>query len=137
MLYLSTNYLTFLQRIKKGRTGCLLILDDMLCSANAISNKRSSLLKKVFYQGRHYGLGVILVSQAYADVPANMRRNSSHMLVFNLKNKKAIESFVEEMGQFGEDFPSTYKEATKEPYSFLYLDLHRGRAYRCFEERLL
>ena len=44
-------------------TGILIILDDMIASKEAINNKSDNLLKTLFYQGRHYKISLILVTQ--------------------------------------------------------------------------
>lgn len=57
--------------------GALLILDDMITSDIAVNGKRGNLLKKLFYQGRHHKVSIILVSQKLRDIPLGMRINSS------------------------------------------------------------
>jgi hypothetical protein len=115
--------------------GALLVLDDMITSSDAISGKRNSLLKKIFYQGRHHKISIILVSQKLRDIPLGMRINSSHIICFNLRNKSEEEAFLSE-NSFVEELRNKYTQATKEKYNFLYMNKETGKVFHNFTEEL-
>ena len=115
--------------------GALLVLDDMITSSEAVNGKRGNLLKKIFYQGRHHKVSIILVSQKLKDVPLGMRINSTHIICFDLRNKHEEDAFLEE-NNFIQDLPSKYHTATKDKYNFLYINKDDASAYHNFERKL-
>lgn len=129
---LLTNIMHF---AKKSEQGVLLILDDMITADTAINNKKCNLLKKLFFQGRHYKISLILVSQKLKEIPSSMRVNASHLICFNLNNGKEERDFLEENCGI-EDIVAKYKRATREKFNFLYLDKTTNKAYHNFEVEL-
>ena len=115
--------------------GALLILDDMITSSDAVNGKRGNLLKKIFYQGRHHKVSIILVSQKLKDIPLGMRINSTHIICFDLRNKNEEESFLSE-NNYIDDLPEKYNKATTEKYNFLYINKENGKAYHNFTKEL-
>jgi hypothetical protein len=120
---------------KKSEQGVLLILDDMITADTAINNKKCNLLKKLFFQGRHYKISLILVSQKLKEIPSSMRVNASHLICFNLNNRKEEKDFLEENCGV-KDITTKYRAATSERYNFLYLDKTTNKAYHNFEAEL-
>jgi hypothetical protein len=121
---------------KKSDQGVLLILDDMITADTAINQKKSNLLKQLFFQGRHYKVSLILVSQKLKEIPASMRVNASHLICFNLNNRKEEKDFLEENSGI-KDIVTKYKTATSARYNFLYLDKTTNKAYHNFEVELV
>lgn len=115
--------------------GALLVLDDMITSDIAVNGKRGNLLKKLFYQGRHSKISIILVSQKLRDIPLGMRINSTHIICFNLRNKAEEEGFLSE-NDYIENLPEKYQKATSEKYNFLYLNKEQGSAFHNFTTQL-
>jgi len=115
--------------------GSLLILDDMINSSDAVNGRRGNLLKKIFYQGRHHKISIILVSQKLKDIPLGMRINSTHIICFNLRNKNEEDAFLEE-NNYIEDLPKKYTEATTEKYNFIYINKETGNTYHNFTKQL-
>lgn len=117
---------------KETLRGVLLILDNMTCCEKVINNKQNNLLRALFYQGRHYKVSLVIISQKMKDIPLSLRVNSTHLICFNLKNAKEEESFFEENRNIRE-IESKYKTATEEPFSFLYINKVSNVAYKNFE----
>ncbi len=115
--------------------GSLLILDDMITSSDAVNGKRGNLLKKIFYQGRHHKVSIILVSQKLKDIPLGMRINSTHIICFDLRNKNEEDAFLEE-NNYIENLPDKYTHATAEKYNFLYINKENDTAYHNFTKAL-
>jgi hypothetical protein len=120
---------------KKQPSGVLLLLDDLISDAGAFNKKNNNLLTELFYTGRHYKISLVITTQRLHAVPSGMLSNCSQMIVFALKTKREKEAFLDNVNSF-EDLESKYKYATKEPYSFLYLNLANCKVFRNFEEEL-
>jgi hypothetical protein len=118
-----------------AKGGALLILDDMITSSDAINGKRGNLLKKLFYQGRHHKISVVLVSQKLKDIPLGMRINATHVICFDLRNKSEEDAFLEE-NTYIDDLRDKYTKATKDKYNFLYINKETGKAYNNFTTEL-
>ena len=120
---------------KKQESGVLIILDDMITCDAAINNRKSNLLKKMFFQGRHYNVSLILVSQKMKEIPPGMRVNATHIICFNLRNQKEEQDFWDE-NTYIEGIECKYCQATKEQYNFLYIDKSASKAYHNFEKEI-
>jgi hypothetical protein len=120
---------------KKSAQGVLLILDDMITAESAINNKNNNLLKRLFFQGRHYKISLILVSQKLKAISASMRINASHLICFNLNNRKEEKDSLDENCGV-DDIATKYKTATRDRYNFLYLDKTNNKAFHNFEVEL-
>lgn len=59
--------------------------------------------------------------------PRVLRNNATTLAVFKMKDEKELEAIYEEVaGEISKDeFYSVYAQATDEPYSFLFIDLHK------------
>jgi DNA helicase HerA-like ATPase len=107
----------------------------MITSTEAINNKQNNLLKQLFYQGRHFNISLIVVSQKMKDIPVGMRTNSTQLLCFNLRNAQEERGFFEE-NNFIEELKKKYNLATSKQYDFLYINKLTGKAYHNFEKEL-
>lgn len=104
------------------RKRILIIFDDM---ADEFSAKRSANpMTKLFFNGRHLYISVLLTSQSYTQIPLKCRKNTSHFIIFPVSNKKEIEAiYKEQAGHLNEhDFKKIMDDATRTPYTFLMVD---------------
>jgi len=120
---------------KKQSNGTLLLLDDLISDTNAFNKKSSNLLTELFYTGRHYGISLCITSQRLHAVPSGMLSNCSQMCVFALKTKRERDSFLDIVNNY-ENLEEKYNYAVREAYSFIYLNLQTGKAYKNFQEEL-
>ena len=90
----------------------LVIFDDYVCEKN------QRQIVDYFIQGRHKNCSVIYLSQSFYKTPRDIRLNCSHYCVFEFPSSREINMISSELGVDKEKF----KKATKEPYSFLYVD---------------
>jgi hypothetical protein len=120
---------------KTTKTGVLIVLDDIITSDAAINNKHSNFLKRLFFQGRHYRVSIILVSQKLKSVPASLRLNATHLICFDLRNRKEEKDFFEENSGI-EDIERKYNVATAKRFDFLYINNITGTTYHNFETEL-
>jgi len=115
---------------KEERPYIAVIADDIIGSlSNSTSNKPYSLFSFIA-RFRHYNCGLCLIStQNLRSVPAIARANATFVMLSKTSNQKELEKIKEEFGQsFGSDknFLQLYKESTREPYSWAYLDFSKN-----------
>jgi hypothetical protein len=122
------------------------ILDD-LADRGDILNRRSggnggSWLTTLATRGRHFGVTWIISSQVLNLVGTVIRKNCRNMLAWRLRNHKEVETLCEELSGVydAKTIMALYEEATKEPFSFLYVKLdaktRRDMFWLRFEARL-
>jgi hypothetical protein len=114
----------------------LLVFDDLIAH---MPQAKQSLLVKLFFSARHWKISLILTTQSYKHTPKAVRLNCSHMMIFKCNNKERNQ-IAEEQVVDVPVFIAVYEMATKEPYSFLYIDNTkqvRERFYIKFEDRLI
>ena len=120
---------------KKKRNGILLLLDDLISDGDAFNRKNTNLLSELFYTSRHYRISLCITTQRYHAVQSALLANASAVIVFRLKTKRETEAFQDSMTMY-DDLDRKYDYATKERFSFLYMNLATGKCYRNFEEEL-
>ena len=118
----------------KTERGTLLLFDDMVCS-DAINKYKSTLMDKIFMLGRHSKVNAIFTSQKYNALSPKMRANATHTICFSLPTVSEQKMFLDDNSDLGE-IEARYREATREPFSFLYIDRLRKKVYRSFEQIL-
>ena len=101
---------------------CLVIFDDFICEKN------QKPLIDYFIRGRHKNCSVIYLSQSYYKTPKDIRLNCSHFCVYDFPSSNERNLISRELGVNKED----YIQATKKPYSFLYVDNPRKIVKRNF-----
>ena len=125
-------------RKKEGAPHVLLIIDDLLCE---LPQSRQSSLINLFLSGRHRKISIIICSQIFRGcIPKGVRLNTTSMLIWRCNNKEQAAIAEEQGGVNTDDFISMLEYATKEPYSFLYINNQKAnvneRYYKNFEEQL-
>ena len=90
----------------------LVIFDDYVCDRN------QRQIIDYFIQGRHKNCSVIYLSQSFYKTPKDIRLNCSHYCLYESPSSREANRISSELGVNKED----YKAATREQYSFLYVD---------------
>ena len=90
----------------------LVIFDDYVCEKN------QRQIVDYFIQGRHKNCSVIYLSQSVYKTPRYIRLNCSHYYIYEFPSSRERNTISSELGVDKEKF----KKATKEPYSFLYVN---------------
>ena len=90
----------------------IVIFDDFICKKN------QKPLIDYFIQGRHKNCSVIYLSQSFYSTPKDIRLNCSHFIVYDFPIKKERDMISRELNVT----KNQYENATKNPYSFLYVD---------------
>jgi hypothetical protein len=101
----------------------LVIVDDF--ADDPSFSRHSKLLHSLFTRGRHNSISTIVSSQKFNAVAPIIRVNATFLVVYKLRNTKDLETFLEEIsGMIGrKELIELYQMATKDPYSFLYINL--------------
>lgn len=120
---------------KRQKRGTLLLLDDFISDPDAFNKKNSNLLSELLFAGRHYGISLCITTQRFHAVQLALLANASQIIVFRLKTKREQEAFEESMTMF-DNLDERYERATKERFSFLYMNLATGKCYKRFEEEI-
>ena len=90
----------------------LVIFDDYVC------DKNQRQIIDYFIQGRHKNCSVIYLSQSFYKTPKDIRLNCSHHCLYELPSSRESNRITSELGIDKE----LYKAATRETYSFLFVD---------------
>ena len=90
----------------------VVIFDDYVCEKNPRQ------LIDYFIQGRHKNCSVIYLSQSFYKTPKDIRSNCSHYCVYEFPSSRERSMISGKLGVRKEKF----KAATREPFSFLYVD---------------
>ena len=100
---------------------CLVILDD--CSfSGALKEKLHGALARIFCNGRHMLISVILTSQKYSDILTVCRENYTCMMLFECSDKQ-LDLIYEDVGSMSKKvFKKIFREATAAPHSFLVIN---------------
>jgi hypothetical protein len=101
----------------------LIIVDDF--ADDPSFSRHSKLLHSLFTRGRHSSISTIASTQKFTSVGQIIRVNATFLGVYRLRNQKDLDAFLDEVsGTVGrKELLEIYKLATKEPYSFLYINL--------------
>ena len=101
----------------------VVVFDDYVCEKN------QRQLIDYFIQCRHKNCSVIYLSQSFYKTPKDMRLNCSHYCVYEFPLARESNMTSRELGVSKEKF----KTATKEPFSFLYVD----KSMKTFKKKFL
>jgi len=105
-------------------------LDDLADRGDILQKRQGassggSWLVSLATRGRHFGVTWIVSSQVLNLVGTVIRKNVRCMCVWRLRNHKEVETLCEELsGVYDKNtLMDMYREATAEPYSFLFVRL--------------
>jgi hypothetical protein len=102
----------------------ILIIVDYFADDPSFS-RHSKLVHSLFTRGRHSSISTIVSTQKFTAVGQIIRVNATFLCVYRLRNQKHLDAFLDEVsGTVGrKELLEIYNLATKEPYSFLYINL--------------
>ena len=103
----------------------LIVFDDMV--ADIMTNKKSqAIIKELFIRYRKLNISFVFITQYYFSVPKEARLNSTHYLIMKINNRKDLQQIATDHSADIDykDFLKIYRNCTKEPYSFLNIDVH-------------
>lgn len=74
----------------------LLVLDDVLEQPNKLIDRRSGIIEKLAYSGRHYKVSCILATQLFRAVSNGIRSNASLFIIYSATNLQELAKVMEE-----------------------------------------
>ena len=102
---------------KKRKT---LIVFDMI--ADIMSNKKfKAIIEELFIRCRKLNISLVFITQSYLSVPKDVRLNSTQYLIMKIYNRNELQNIAlnHSADVDYKDFVKTYKECTRNPYTFL------------------
>ena len=122
VLVCSNDDIIPVEELKDDDAQKIVIFDDFICEKN------QKPLIDYFIRGRHKNCSVIYLSQSFYKTPKDIRLNCSHFCVYDFpsSNERGLISCELDVEK------DKYIKATKEPFSFLYVDKPMKRINRNF-----
>ena len=114
----------------------LMLFDDMIFS-NISNRHKLNSLDRLFMNGRHANISVIIASQKYTALNMSSRCiNTSMMVLFGL-NDKELKTCSEEHSNniTPNEFIQLYKKTTQEPYTFLAVNYQKKPKERFYDSK--
>ncbi len=101
----------------------LIVVDDFADSPS--STRHSKLLHSLYTRGRHLMISTITSTQVFNALSPIIRKNITQLYVYKLRNYKDLEAVLEELSALADKkvLLDMYHMATREPYSFWYINL--------------
>lgn len=102
----------------------LMIFDDLVGS-KLFSSRRQDPFKILNTKHRHLSTSIIMVTQAYREIPKTVRTNFTCLIAFEIANEKELEALYEEfpMGLKRSDWDEMYRYCVQEEYGFMFLNM--------------
>lgn len=120
----------------KGRKPAYLIIyDDVI--HDLVRKKDTRLISMLATQNRHRHITNVYLLQKYNTyLPTVVRSNLDCISYYRTDNKGELEAFVKEQNQDEDALMEMYRFATKEPFSFLHINMYapKTRFYHRFDE---
>lgn len=111
------------ERGTKMLPNILVVVDDFADDATVA--RRETLLHQLFMRGRHSKISTLISTQKYRALAPQMRTQALSFFVFRLRSQQELDALLDEVSALGgrKLVDSFYREATRKPYSFLYIRL--------------
>ena len=117
--------------------------DPSVCHQTGGNSAGGSMLNTLFVRGRHAFISTIVSTQKLRLLASTIRVNAQFLCVWRLRNRLELQSLLEELSAVHstKTLQQMYEIATREPYSFWYINLvaktPEEMFYVRFEQRLL
>jgi len=119
----------------------LFVFDDMVGS-NLFSNDRQNAFKMLNTNHRHKSASLIIVSQAYREIPKTPRTNFSCLVLFEILSEGELEAIMTEfpMGMKKNEWLMCYNYCVEGEFNFLFYNMQikekRLRVFKNFDEHV-
>ena len=122
--------------------GVAVIVDDFSDQPELHKKNGEGALDTLLCRGRHLQISTILSCQKLRVVSNCIRVNLQFLCIWRLRNALEIQAVIENLSALlpKDELLSIYQEATREPYSFLFVYLlnpKHSMFYKRFEERFV
>lgn len=113
----------------------ILIVADDVVAAGLYSNAKNDKFKGLNTRHRHESVSIIMVTQAYKEIPKTVRSNFTGFIIFKINSDNELKVIYEEypLGFTKNEWYDMYKECTDEKHGFMYFDLKKppGQQIMC------
>lgn len=110
----------------------ILIVFDDLVGSSLFSGKKDNPFKRLNTNHRHYSISMLMVTQAYKEIPKTVRTQFSCVIVFEIANEKELEVIFEEnpMNLKRDQWMELYQHATDGDHDFLFINYQKPKRLR-------
>lgn len=130
--------ITILKTLGKSKhlANRILFIFDDLVGSNLFNNARDNIFKTLNTNHRHMSASILMVSQAYKEIPKTVRSNFSSLIIFETPNDKELEVIYEEhtLHMKRDDWMTAYKHATDEDHGFMYVNYQKPKRLRMMKK---
>lgn len=109
----------------------LIIWDDMVGSA-LFNNKKDNPFKRCNTNHRHYSFSMMMVAQAYKELPKTVRTNVTGLVTWEIPNEGEVKVLYEEhpIGMKRPQWEEVYQYCTEGEFDFMYVNYKRPKRLR-------
>jgi hypothetical protein len=109
----------------------LFVFDDLVGS-NLFSGRRDNPFKVLNTTHRHHSASILMVSQAYKEIPKTVRTNWTCLFLFEIPNEAEVEVVYREnpVGLKRDQWDRVYRHCTEGEFDFMYLNSKRPKRLR-------
>lgn len=109
----------------------LIVFDDLLGS-DLFSGKKKNPFKMLNANHRHYSTSLLMVTQAYKEIPKTVRTQFSCLIVFEIPNENEIKAIYEEnpVGLKYPDWVQVYNYCVEGDHNFMFINYQVKKSMR-------
>jgi hypothetical protein len=126
-----------LKKYKKSKhtANRILFIFDDLVGSQLFSNARGNIFKKLNSNHRHYSASILMVTQAYKEIPKTVRTNFSCLIIFEIPNDQEVEVIFKENSLYmkKDDWMELYEYAVEGDHDFLYINYQKPKRLRAMK----
>ena len=136
--YLQINKPEAQEKKKKKRKSKYIAPDHIIILDDLSTELKNKFLTALYKQNRHYRAKIITSSQSLFDIPPSSRKQQDYHILMKGLNVEKLEIAHKDadVGIPFKQFLKIYREATKRPYSFLYIDTRNDTYRSCFDREI-
>ena len=110
-------------------------VDDVADDPRVARNERQ--IHELDFRGRHHKISILISTQRYRSIAPQIRTQCTALFVFRLRSQAELDAVLEEVSATYDKktVAGFYREATEEPFSFLYIRLEAKKVEDMFWER--
>lgn len=110
----------------------ILIIFDDLVGSELFSNARDNFFKMLNANHRHHSVSMLMVTQAYKEIPKTVRTQFSCLLFFEIANDRELRVIYEEytLSLKLPDWMEIYEYCTDGDYNFMFINYQKPKRLR-------
>jgi hypothetical protein len=110
----------------------LLIIFDDLVGSSLFSGKKNNPFKTLNANHRHYSASLLMVTQAYKEIPKTVRTQFSCLIVFEIPNDREVIVIYEEnpMSLKQDQWYQVYNHAVDGDHNFMFINYQKPKRLR-------